>query len=253
MAKYWYHPLYTSEEALKASADPRGIADRKVYKRKYGQGNLLYSGSGGCCCASTEKQLLVVGDGDVLTVSGHGESVGRGPGAPAAARARLGTSPEPGKVTFISPNTLARRMKRDGLRNRRILVRLLACWGGGRMDPELPYISNRQGDCMAKILARAIGFANVVVEGYRGSVSVTEQGKTVKDAFAPYNPTNVMHAKMMTQQEEWIHDYFDRDEAEQFDLSTGNYRRPAREFRLYYDHRGAELNHGQAMERLGRA
>jgi hypothetical protein len=118
--KWYYHPLYRCEaDAILEVAARTRIQDfKKDPDYGYGERILFYAGTQGVCCAQLST-LTDVHDGDVLTVDGHGV------GAPITDDAnqpagyivknRITTDR---RVFSVTPNTIARRLKADGLQNR---------------------------------------------------------------------------------------------------------------------------------------
>ncbi|MBL0940382.1 MAG: hypothetical protein IBJ03_15915 [Gemmatimonadaceae bacterium] len=178
--KWYYHPLYRSEaEAILEVAARTRIQDFNN-DPDYGNGDrvLFYSGTQGKCCARL-RPLEEVRDGDVLTVDGHGVGapISDAANEPAGyiAKNRITTSQ---RRFSVSPNTIARRLKADGLQNRKILIKFYAC---------LTAVNTSNGMSTACVLARALGFSNVVVQGYNGTTHHGDNGRHV-------NPTGYNNA-----------------------------------------------------------
>lgn len=181
--KWYYHPLYRSEaEALLETAARTRIDDFNN-DPDYGEGArvLFYAGTQGLC-GGPSSVLAGVQDGDVLTVDGHG--VGRpvtddaGSADGYIAKNRITTAQ---RRFSVSPNTIARRLKADGLQNRKILIKLYAC---------LSAVNTASGSSTACVLARALRYDNVVVQGYDGTTHHGNLGRRVNhtgytNAFEP--------------------------------------------------------------------
>lgn len=196
MAKYYYHPIYSrSEEALQeVQGQWRDIA-AATRVSKYLQDR--------ACYFRVKKELAVVTDGDVLTVDGHGVGEELPHGAGYAVRGRITV---PGRWSK-SPSWIARQLKRDGLRNGRYLIKFFPC---------LTALETRYGGpSTASALARALGYRDVVVQGYLGTTFLTDYGRRV-------NPTG-----------------------------NTNDLRPAHLHRKYYDFRGEEISVERAREISG--
>ena len=167
MAKFYYHPMYTrAEEALLEVHGKRQDVPAAFRVERYLQDRrCLFRGHAG---------LDVVGDGDVLTVDGHGVGKELPGGAGYMARQKLAV---PGGRAR-SPAWIARQLKKDGLTNHRILIKFFPC---------LTALETRFGRAStASALARALGYTHVVVQGYAGETLLGDKGRRV-------NPTGTAH------------------------------------------------------------
>ncbi len=175
MAKWYYHPIYKSERALNAARDHAALSRVGDFNQDpdYASGGRVVY----CHQWRPGKPLRRVVDGDVVTVDGHGRAnyVHLGYGLyEYQVGPDLANHPGDGSRTHnvtISPNDVADRMKSDGFRNNRVLVKLYACFSG--LSP------HAGGDPTAKILAMALDYSNVVVQGYTGLTRHTDEGRLV--------------------------------------------------------------------------
>lgn len=236
MSKYYYHSLFISEDVAQASDDDRGKLDIELYTDKETYSNVFFAGSGGCCMSTQRDVLDVVQDGDVLSIDGHG-MVDRNH----VPTGKIGVSP----TETITPNQLAKRLKKDGLKNRKILIRLLACYGGGRWSPDLPVNNRRFGsqDSMGKILARSLQYSNVIVEAYKGEVFARSDSKKVKDTVVEteYKETNALHQRIGTEGEY-------NDENLNFRINACGFQDDGWRWRVYFDSDGNELTHDEVAD-----
>jgi hypothetical protein len=156
VAKWYYHALFTCEDDAKN--DTRAQLDSEIYKNKPNYENeLLFAGRAGRFSYKTNEPLRRLRDGDVLTVDAHGSETTH----------KIGAITGDTKKTswlLIGANDLAERLKKDGLDDLRVLIRLIICHGA-----EVKANDNRS---TGSVLAKALKFKNVVVEAYEGEISV---------------------------------------------------------------------------------
>jgi hypothetical protein len=82
---------------------------------------------------------------------------------------RIGVPLPGGKSRSLSPSGLAARLKRDGLSDVPMLIRLICCEGAGGF-----YTGDRA--IIGAVLAKALRYKHLVVEGYTGVVTVNPEG-----------------------------------------------------------------------------